>query len=34
MLPWSEWLLSKNPQITNIGEDVQKQETLYAVDVI
>ena len=27
----SEWLLSKRPQITNVGEDVEKREPLYTV---
>ena len=27
-----KWLLSKRPQITNIGEDVEKREPSYTVD--
>ena len=27
----SEWLSTKRPQITNIGEDVEKRELLYTV---
>ena len=23
---WLEWLLSKRPQITNVGEDMEKKE--------
>ena len=28
----SEWLSSKRPQITNVGEDVEKEGTWYSVD--
>ena len=28
----SEWLSSKRPQITNVGEDVEKRAPLYPVD--